>query len=430
MHAPPGYEEFREAEFERLTGRFLRLRLLLTPLVASLIGPLAWLAPSPRRWLLLALLAGLFVLWVAEIRRGDARPRPGWVLGTLFGIMSLQGSLVLLTGGALSPLIVVLVPLGLLSGVVIGPRRLLAVPIAVQQGVLAVAALGRWQGWLPPGHLPLLGQGLDGPAGAGHDVALTAAVALATLVMTGLGAGLRGVVDGMLWRAFEARQEALRSHRERLGELSALSSELAHELKNPLATISGLAALVDRGLPPGRDRERMEVLRREVGRMADILSEFLTFSRPLLPLDRGPVDADALLRDVVALYEGVAGERGVALQVEGPPGVRLDADGRKLHQVLVNLVQNALDASPRGAVVTLRSSAAGPALVVADRGPGLPAEPEQLFEAGHTTKEAGSGLGLTIARALARQHGGDLTLRPRDGGGAEAVLIVPTEREA
>jgi signal transduction histidine kinase len=97
--------------------------------------------------------------------------------------------------------------------------------------------------------------------------------------------------------------------------------------------------------------------------------------------------------------------------------------------VLITLVQNALDASPPESVVLLRATsepAGGARVLVADRGHGLdPGLGRQVFEPGVTTKAQGSGLGLTIARALARQHGGDLTLRSREGGGTEAVLLLP-----
>jgi two-component system, NtrC family, sensor histidine kinase HydH len=144
------------------------------------------------------------------------------------------------------------------------------------------------------------------------------------------------------------------------------------------------------------------------------------------------VDLAALAHEVAALHEGMAHERGVAVEVRGEAALAR-CDPRKVKQVLINLVQNALDASPPGSALEIEvGGGAGAAAVrVLDRGAGLdPAVAGRVFEAGVTSKAHGSGLGLTIARALARQHGGELELGPRPGGGCSAVLRLPPEPAA
>jgi signal transduction histidine kinase len=177
----------------------------------------------------------------------------------------------------------------------------------------------------------------------------------------------------------------------------------------------------------GKSGERLAVLRREVDRMQGILEEFLNFSRPLVPVATEKVDIDALCREVAALHEGMAHERGISIKVRGAGATAL-CDPRKIEQILLNLVQNALEASPTGATVEIESSHDSDCVRVRvlDRGPGVAAElAARVFAPGLTSKAQGSGLGLTIARALARQHGGDLEIGAREGGGCVAVLRLP-----
>jgi signal transduction histidine kinase len=112
----------------------------------------------------------------------------------------------------------------------------------------------------------------------------------------------------------------------------------------------------------------------------------------------------------------------------------LKCDPRKVKQIVINLVQNAMDASSPGSPVTievLAATAGGASIRVIDRGKGIdPGLGASAFEPGVTSKPAGSGLGLTIARALARQHGGDVVLSQRNGGGTVAELVLPAEGKA
>jgi signal transduction histidine kinase len=162
--------------------------------------------------------------------------------------------------------------------------------------------------------------------------------------------------------------------------------------------------------------------------MQTILDEFLNFSRPLGPLAREPVDLVELCRSVIALHEGQLRASGIAVAVDATARVSAPCDPRKVKQVMINLVQNAIEASPSGGElrVELHDSDGGARVRVCDRGGGLDAAiATHAFDAGATTKPKGSGLGLTIARALARQHGGDLSLANRDGGGCVAELTLP-----
>jgi two-component system, NtrC family, sensor histidine kinase HydH len=211
----------------------------------------------------------------------------------------------------------------------------------------------------------------------------------------------------------------------RFGDLTAWSGEMAHELKNPLTGIKGLAQLIQ--LDPSRASERLKLLLVEVDRMRAILDDCLNFSRPLVPSAQQTVDLGELCRDVVAVHEGIAAARHVRLMASGD-ALHVRCDPRKAKQILVNLVQNALEASTDGGEVrvVLGCKNGFGSVRVLDRGCGLsPAMRDRAFQRGVTSKARGSGLGLSIARGMAEQHGGSLQLSNRDGGGCIAELLLP-----
>ena len=428
---PPALAAIQRAEFSTFFARFLYGRAWLVAAGSILALLFAGLDPAPwRRWAVVGMAVLIGVLSWVEIRRFRRHGlQEHWASLNLGIALFAQVVLIACTGGLEGPLLPVLLPVALISGLFVEKLAwrvaIVGLAIAAVWGLLALALTG-----VVPDLNPAI---FGGGSSAGHPPALlvTTAVVFSFILTVAVTIGrlLRRVFDGMLRRAITAREESLRAHADRTRELTALSGEIAHELKNPLATVKGLAGLLARDGPPGKPTERLEVLRREVDRMGEVLESFLNFSRPLVPLEREPTDLGALVHEVAALHEGLARERGVELAVivERSPS---RSDPRKVKQILLNLLQNALDASPAGATVELGAAAipGGVRLSILDRGPGLsPEVAERAFEPGVTTKATGSGLGLTIARALVRQHGGELALRPREGGGLAAAVFLPNE---
>jgi two-component system, NtrC family, sensor histidine kinase HydH len=424
---PPGYDEIEHEELSRLFGRVTRARLLGVPVAIGLVIWLAVTRVTPwRRGLLITLGVVAMALFVHEVLRYRRHGLGRRAFAVNFGFAAVgQAAGSLATGGLESPFFFAMFPIGVAGAMLVEPPMLF-----VLVGTQAAAVwLMVWikLGALLPNFNPSVFGGDAIPAWNDAHVLWVASFATLGLgLATFLGRNIRHSLDGVLRRGLEARHEVLRAHSERARELAALSGEIAHELKNPLASIKGLAALLAEDASPGKPSERLAVLRREVDRMQAILEEFLNFSRPLVPLSIETVDLRGLVEEVAEMHEGTASERNVRLAVKAEEQP-VRCDPRKIKQAIINLVQNAIEASPLAAVVEIQIEGSDPVRVrVLDRGPGIEAKlSDKVFEPGVTTKARGSGLGLTIARALVRQHGGDVTLDPREGGGTVATMQLP-----
>lgn len=432
---PPPFEAIQSDTRFKLFRTFARLRLVNTPLWAAVMLWFGLTQPPLWRQVLLLAMAGVaFVITVADYATFNRRspqalaevPRPKFAVAPALGMLVV----LFVTGGIESPM-VPMIPIMAFSTTFFASERAgrLVVFGILVPGVVLLAGVTVFA--LVPGlNPPIFGGGVR----AGHPDVLvwtTAALTIvAVLAIHGMARHLRTSADETLRQAAAERDRALELHHEQSRALTTLSGELAHELKNPLASVKGLAALMAMDAT-GEGAEQLAVLRREVDRMQGVLEEFLNFSRPLVPLAEEEVDLGALVREVATLHEGLAATRMVRLgvAVEGEP--RAECDARKVIQILMNLVQNAIEASPRGGTVTLMARVEGEEVRISirDEGPGPAAGiRSRIFDPGVTDKPTGSGLGLTIARALARQHGGELTLEPTEGGGSAALLTLPVER--
>jgi signal transduction histidine kinase len=421
-------------EIEGTSRLVARARVVVTTVVVAFIfAILAWEPPPWRLWpilLVVALVAAVVVRDFFWLRRAAVTPQHLHYL--LTPVIILQTVIILLTGGAESPFLVLYVAMGMAPAVVLGRLRPYLLWAAAPLGLLWFFSIGAATGFLPDLSPAPLASATN--YAANHLYTYTQATVFtgASLVGGAVILTVRRAVENSVRRVADTRSELMDSMRERNRELMALSGELAHELKNPLASIQGLSTLIDRRLPAGsKEKEHMAVLIAEVKRMGATLDEFLNFSRPVLGLAARAIEPRRLLAEVVLLHEGLARQRGVRLTLGGgdEAGDRIVCDPRKVKQVLVNLVQNALDASPvAGAVLTHveRGEGGRVSFVIEDDGPGIAAEVRaRLFQPGATTKDDGSGLGLTIARAIAEQHGGSLCLDDRPDGGCRAILTLP-----
>lgn len=241
-----------------------------------------------------------------------------------------------------------------------------------------------------------------------------------------------------------AEQEA-RSHREqrdqfsRLGIMGEMASNIAHELNQPLAAIAnyaeGMTRLVDGGrLDSAMLREGARGIAGQAERAGAIIQRIRSFVRRR-EARREIVDPGDILREAVALFEGLAARRGLNLYVHLDPGApKIIADRIEIEQVLLNLLQNAVDAmadalpQARDKGVTIRVSGYADAVkfVVRDAGCGLSPDVEaRLFETFFTTKPQGLGLGLSICRTIVESHGGRMWAAANEDEGLTMRFTLP-----
>ncbi len=249
-----------------------------------------------------------------------------------------------------------------------------------------------------------------------------------------------------LTREIQEREKAeldARRHREerdqfsRLGILGEMASNIAHELNQPLAAITnyaeGMTRFIDGGrLDPAFLRDGARGIIGQAERAGSIIRRIRAFVRRR-EASREALDVDEVVRDTLALFDGLAARRGIPLRVHLAGDLpKVAADRVEIEQVLLNLLQNAVDAmidhEGRERGITVRTSSDGTVVKVAvrDHGPGLTPEVEaHLFDTFFTTKPQGLGLGLSICRTIVESHGGRLWAADNDDGGLTMRFTLP-----
>lgn len=247
----------------------------------------------------------------------------------------------------------------------------------------------------------------------------------------------RGVVAILNDLSLRTQIEEMTRRAERFRALLEMSAGMAHEIRNPLASIRGAAQELESSpLPREEDRQLLQVVVRESDRLDEIIGEFLDYASDR-PLETVLFNLAEVLRETVLLLEA-RGPRNVEIEADIPRAVILRGAPDKLKQVFLNLGLNALDACAenlRVSRVRLRCAAArGPApefrqgfaVEVSDDGCGIPRENiTRVFDPFFTTKPRGVGMGLAIARKIVQAHGGEITLESQPGKGTTVRVWLP-----
>jgi two-component system sensor histidine kinase PilS (NtrC family) len=222
-------------------------------------------------------------------------------------------------------------------------------------------------------------------------------------------------------------------HAERLAVVGGLAAGVAHEIRNPLASISGSIELLHQ-MPQVDDDSRalMSIVVREIDRLNGLLTDLLDYANPR-PLRIEPLDLAGLVRDTVGVFGQDRGLGPVAIELVGGDElapIEMSADAAKLRQVLWNLLRNAADAASRGGghvSLELARHETEVELRVRDDGPGIPAEHrERVFEPFFTTKSQGTGLGLATVHSLVSDHRGTIQFETDERGTCFVVRLPYT----
>lgn len=220
---------------------------------------------------------------------------------------------------------------------------------------------------------------------------------------------------------------------EKLSTLGEMAAVLAHEIRNPLGSIRGTAEILRDDYRPGDPKhEFIEIQIKETERLNHVVEDFLRMARPqATEMKRCSLREE--LETIVTLTVNDAKEHGIRLTLEpfaGDQTVR--ADGEKLRQAFLNIVMNAIQATPAGGAVTIASDAQAGSygITFRDSGPGIDDDTmAHIFEPFFTTKPDGTGLGLVITKKIIEGHGGTLHIKSGMGKGTTVVVTLPVSPE-
>ncbi len=238
----------------------------------------------------------------------------------------------------------------------------------------------------------------------------------------------------ILWRLRDVSQEkelkVLLEQTSKLSLAGEIACSVAHQINNPLASIMGYAESISLTSQDEEAKKRAEVILKQARKCAETVRKLLDVGKPF----EGKPDyikPEELTIDAIGMLAPKAKRKGVRIEFESSlNGKKLFTFPWQIEQVLINVIDNAIDASPEGGRVSIKLLNSSGSIVwrIEDEGPGVK-EVEKVFKPFYTTKPYGTGLGLPLARRLMRNLGGDVKIRNRPGGGAVAEIYVTEGRE-
>jgi len=242
----------------------------------------------------------------------------------------------------------------------------------------------------------------------------------------------------MVQQLCESREEVERLHRAQmsraqcLATLGELATGLAHEIRNPLAGIAGVIEIVGRDLPvTSPARAVVKDVRLEIAQIDHILTDLLQTARPRLPEVR-PSDLNTTVEHAAMLVRQQVLSRPIRIELQKDPNLpTVEHDSGQIHQVLLNLLLNAVQAIDGAGVIRVEISLLNgdAAITVVDTGRGIaPEHLPNIFRPFYTTKTNGTGLGLSLARQIAEEHHGRIEVTSKVGKGTRFLVVLPLQQ--
>lgn len=219
---------------------------------------------------------------------------------------------------------------------------------------------------------------------------------------------------------------------DRLSAIGQLSASLAHEIRNPLASIDGATNLIEsEQTPPEMRKASLAIIHKEVQRLSRLLTNLLDFARPRTS-EFEAVDAERLIDNIIALAGPSAEQKGILVRKDIAGAVpAFECDPEQMKQVILNLTINAVQAmtEPGEVVIAARQRDSAVVISVRDSGPGIKdGDLDKIFNPFYTTKDNGTGLGLSVVYQITIQHGGVVTADRNPGSGMTFSVAIPLKQ--
>jgi two-component system sensor histidine kinase PilS (NtrC family) len=229
------------------------------------------------------------------------------------------------------------------------------------------------------------------------------------------------------------RTENELKQKDRLAAIGRLAAGVAHEIRNPLASISGSIELLKSGPPGSADNEKlMSIVLLEVDRLNQMIADLLAYARPRAP-ELQDVDLLGLLDETLRVFQQDRSQSNVTARISPEPGCVARVDPNQIRQVVWNLLRNAAEAMPQGGEIAVRllQGNDGVGFEVGDSGQGIAAEDlERVFDPFFTTKDAGTGLGLATVHRIVEDHRGRVEVESSSGKGTRVRVWLPAAGQA